>query len=235
MASSPWIFKEPVFDLINLCSLASLTSNRVPTIKSIIRQLFPNWYFSIDTALHLWFCWPDNSCTGKTFSFPILYQEKTQVGELERARKWGFRSQLCCCSVTQSCPTLCDPMDCSMPGVTVLHYLPEFAQVHVHCICDTIQPFHPLMPSIFSSIRAFSNDSSVCIRDQNNGASASGSVLPVNIQGWSPLRLTGFISLLSIGLSEAFSSTTVRRHQFFGILTSLQSVSHSCMWPLGRP
>ena len=54
--------------------------------------------------------------------------------------------------------------------------------------------------------------------DQNTRASASAPVLPVNIQGWSPLRLTGLISLLSKGLSGVFSSTIVRRHQFFGIL-----------------
>ena len=42
----------------------------------------------------------------------------------------------CCCSVTQSCPTLCDPMDCSTPALPVLHHLLEFAQVHVHCIYD---------------------------------------------------------------------------------------------------
>ena len=53
----------------------------------------------------------------------------------------------CCCSVTQLCPTLCDPMDCSTPGLSVPHLLPRFAQVHVHRIGDTIQPFHPLMPS----------------------------------------------------------------------------------------
>ena len=49
------------------------------------------------------------------------------------------------CSVTQSCPTLCDPMDCSTPGSLVLHYLLEFAQTHVHWISDAIQPFHPLL------------------------------------------------------------------------------------------
>jgi len=48
--------------------------------------------------------------------------------------------------VPQLCPTLCDPMDCSFPGLLVLHHLPEFAQVHVHCIGDTIQPSYPLMP-----------------------------------------------------------------------------------------
>ena len=53
--------------------------------------------------------------------------------------------QCCCCSVAQSCLTLCDPMDCSTPGLPVPHHLPEFAQVH--CIGDAIQPSHPLMPS----------------------------------------------------------------------------------------
>ena len=56
----------------------------------------------------------------------------------------------CCCSVTQSCLThgrsLCDPMDCSTPGFPVLHYLLQFAQTHIHCVGDAIQPSHPLSP-----------------------------------------------------------------------------------------
>ena len=52
----------------------------------------------------------------------------------------------CFCSATQSCPSLCDPMDCSTPGFTVLHQLPEFAQTHVHWISDAIQPSHPVSP-----------------------------------------------------------------------------------------
>ena len=60
--------------------------------------------------------------------------------------------------------------------------------------------------------------------DQNTGTSASASVLQASYQGWSPLRLTGLISLLSKGLSGVFSSTTVQRHQSFGALPSLQSV-----------
>ena len=51
---------------------------------------------------------------------------------------------LCCCSAAQACPTLCDPMDCSMSGIPVLL---EFVQVHVYCISDAIQPSHPLTPS----------------------------------------------------------------------------------------
>ena len=63
------------------------------------------------------------------------------------------------CSITKSCPTLCNPMDCSTPGFPVLHYVPEFAQIHVHRVRDAIQPSHPLsppsllLPPIFPSIR----------------------------------------------------------------------------------
>ena len=52
-----------------------------------------------------------------------------------------------CCSIAKPCLTLCNPMDCSMPGFPVLHYLLEFAQTHVHWISDAIQPSHPLLPS----------------------------------------------------------------------------------------
>ena len=61
-----------------------------------------------------------------------------------------FFSFVClCCSVTQSSLTLCNPMNCSTPGFPVLHYLPEFAQTHVLCISDAIQPSQPL--ALFSS------------------------------------------------------------------------------------
>ena len=58
----------------------------------------------------------------------------------------------CCCLVAQLCPALCNPMDCSTAGLPVPHHLPEFAQVHVHCINDAIQPSHPLMPSSPSAL-----------------------------------------------------------------------------------
>ena len=69
--------------------------------------------------------------------------------------------------------------------------------------------------------------------DQNTGISASASVLPTSIQGWFPLRLIGLISFVSKGLSGVFSSTTVRRHQFFHALP-LWSGSQNHTWPLGR-
>ena len=56
------------------------------------------------------------------------------------------RTMNCCCSVAQSCPTLCDPVDCSTPGSSVLHYLLGFAQTHVHWVGDAIQSSHPLSP-----------------------------------------------------------------------------------------
>ena len=74
-------------------------------------------------------------------------------------------------SVTQLCLTLCNPMDCSTPGFPVHHQLPETTQTHVHHIGDAIQPSHPLpfpfsfsLPSIFPSIRVFSNESALCTR-----------------------------------------------------------------------
>ena len=63
-------------------------------------------------------------------------------------------------------------------------------------------------------------------RGQSIGASASASFLPMNIQDWLPLRLTGWISLQSKRLSSAFSNTTVQEHQFFGVQLSLYSNSH---------
>ena len=78
---------------------------------------------------------------------------------------WWKRSALCCRSVTLSCSTLCNPVDCSTSGFPVLHHLPEFAQTHVHRVNEAIQPYHPLSlpsPPALSlsqhlSIRIFSN------------------------------------------------------------------------------
>ena len=78
-----------------------------------------------------------------------------------------------------------------------------------------------LLPSIFPSIRVFSNESVLHIRWPKYGVSASGSVLPVNIQDRFPLGWTGWISLQSKGLSRVFSNTTVQKHQFFGVQLSL--------------
>ena len=69
---------------------------------------------------------------------------------------------------------------------------------------------------------------------QSTGASALASVLPKNTQDWSPLEWTGRICLQSMGLSRAFSNTTVRKHQFFSAQLSSQSNSHIHTWPTGK-
>ena len=136
-------------------------------------------------------------------------------------------------SVAQLCLTLSDPMDCSMPGFRVHYQLPETAQTHVHQVGDAIQPSHPLSspsPPTFN----FSQHQSLFqwVSSLHQVAKvlefwASASVLPMNIQDWFPLGLTGWISLQSTGLSRVFSNTTVQKHQFFGTQPSLQSqLSH---------
>ena len=92
-----------------------------------------------------------------------------------------------------------------------------------------------LLPPIPPSIRVFSNESTLPWGGQIIGVSASASVLPMNTQGWSPLGWTGWISLQSKGLSRIFSSTTVQKHQFFGIQLSSQFNSHIHTWPLEKP
>ena len=93
--------------------------------------------------------------------------------------------QLCGKSL-QSCPTLCEPLDFSMPGFPVHHQLLELAQTHVHPVGDAIQPSHPLLspsslPSVFPSVSVFPM-SQFTSGGQRIGVSASASVLPVNIQ-----------------------------------------------------
>ena len=90
---------------------------------------------------------------------------------------------------------------------------------------------HLLPPSIFPSIRVFSNESALRSGGQSIGVSASTSVLPMNSQDWSPLRWSGWISLQSKGLSRVFSITTVQKYQFFSTQLSSQSNSHIHTWP----
>ena len=129
-------------------------------------------------------------------------------------------------SVTQSCPTLCDPMNRSMPGLPVHHQLPEFTQTHVHRVSDAMQPSHPLSspyPPARQSLPAsesFPMSQFFAWGGQSTGVSALASFLPTKSQGWSPSEWTGWISLQSKGLSRVFSNTTVQKHQFFGILVA---------------
>ena len=127
--------------------------------------------------------------------------------------------------VAQLCLTLCDPMDCSMPGFPVHHQIPEFIQTHVHQVSDAIQlilchPFSSHLQS-FPASRSFPMSQFFASGEQIIGVSALASVLPMNIQDWFPLGWTGWISLQSKGLSRGFSNTTVQKHQFFSAQLSL--------------
>jgi len=100
-------------------------------------------------------------------------------------------------------------MDCSTPGSPVLHYLLKFAQIHVHWVGDAIQPSHPLsspspLPQSFAESGSFPVSLLFTSGGQSLVPSALASVLPMNIQGWFPLGLTGLISLLSKVLSRVF-------------------------------
>ena len=128
------------------------------------------------------------------------------------------------CLVAQSCLTLCDPMDCSMPSYPVLHHLLELCSTHANRVGDVIQPAHPLPPlllsSIFPSTRVFSM--ALCFRCPKYWSFSFSISLSNEYSGLISCRIAGLISLLSKGLS----STTAQRHQFFFVQPSLWSISH---------
>ena len=139
----------------------------------------------------------------------------------------SFSFPLCYCSVTKSCLTLCDPMGFSIPGSPSPSLSPE--------VCSNSRPLnwwcHPTISSpvipLSSCLQSFPTSESFPVSHlftsggQNNEASALASVLPVDIQGWFPLWLTSLIFFQPKGFSRVFSSTTVWKHQFFGIQPSL--------------
>ena len=129
-------------------------------------------------------------------------------------------------SVTQFCLTLCDPMDCSSPGFTVHHQFLEPFETHAHWVGDAIQPSHLLSSSSPPAFNLSKHQGFPVIQffasvGQSVGVSISASVLPMNIQDWSPLGWAGWISLQSKGLSRVFSNTTAQKHQFFDTQLSL--------------
>ena len=154
--------------------------------------------------------------------------------------RWTSKTSVQFRSVAQSCPTLCDPMNRSVPALPVHHKHLEFTQTHIHRVSDAIQPSHPLSspsppaPSP-SQHQSFPMSPLFAWDGQSIEVSALASVLPVNTQDWSPLEWIGWISLQSKGLSRVFSNTTVQKHQLFGTQLSSQSNSHIHTWPLEKP
>ena len=116
----------------------------------------------------------------------------------------------CCCLVAQSCPVLCDPMNCSTPGLPVHHQLPELTQTHVHWVGDAIQPFHPLFSPSPPALNLSQHLGLFTSGGQSIGISASTSVLPMNTQDWSPLEWIGWISLQSKRLKESSPTPQIK-------------------------
>ena len=115
-------------------------------------------------------------------------------------------SHPCCCSVTKSCLTLCDPKDCSTPGFPVLHCVPKFAQTLVHWVSDAIQPSHPLSPHSPPALSLYQHQGLLQWIGLFQSVRASASVLLMNIHGWFPLGLICLISLLSKEFSRVSSA-----------------------------
>ena len=141
-----------------------------------------------------------------------------------------------CFSVPKSCPTLCDSMNCRTPMLPCPSPSPRvcsnpcpLSQWHHPTISSSVTPFSSCLQS-FPASRSFPMSQLFTSGCQNIGASASASVLPMNMQGRFPLGLTGLISLQTKGLSRVFPSTTVQKHQFFGSQPSLWSTSIYDYW-----
>ena len=136
-----------------------------------------------------------------------------------------------CCSVAQSRPTLYDPMDCGTPGSPVHHQLPELAQTHLHRVSDTISssvvPFSSCLQS-FPPTGSFSSESVLCIRWPKYWSFSFSISLFNEYSGLISFRIDWFDLLAVQGLSRAFSSTTMQRHQFFGAKPSLWYNFHIC-------
>ena len=135
-------------------------------------------------------------------------------------------------SVSQSCLTLCNPTDCSTPGLPVHPQLPELPQTHVHGVSDAIQPSHPLSspillpPSIFPSIRVFSNESVLQIRWPEYWSFNFSISLSNEYSGLISFGTDWFELFMAQGISRVFSNTTFQKHQLFGAQPSLWSSSH---------
>ena len=145
----------------------------------------------------------------------------------------------CCCSESQLCLTL-RPMDCSTPGspsFTISWSLLKLMSIESVMPSNHLILCHPLLllPSVFPSIRVFSSESALCISWPKHW-NFSFSISPSSeYSGLISLGLTVLISSLFKGPSRVFSSTTVRKHQFFGAQPSLWSNSHIHTWLLEKP
>ena len=123
-------------------------------------------------------------------------------------------------SVTQSCPTLCDPWTAASPTLRAYSNSCPSSQWCHPTISSSVIPFSSCLQS-FPASGSFPRSQFFTSGGQSIGASASASVLPMNIQDWFRLGWAGWISLQSKGLSRVFSNTTAQKHQYFSTQLSL--------------
>ena len=139
-------------------------------------------------------------------------------------------------SVAQLCPTLCNPMNCTMPGLPVHYQFPKFTQTDVHRVGDAIQPSHPLLsPSPPAptppSIRVFSNESTLCMKYWSFSFTISTSK---EHPGLISFRMD-WLDLLAVqGTLKSLLQHHSSKHQFFGAQPSSQSNSHIHTWLLEK-
>ena len=175
------------------------------------QSIHPSTHPSIHTPFHASIYIPFHLLFTHSFTKPSIYL-------YTQTPFFGY----CCCSVAKSYLTL---------WPRVLHHLPEFAQTHVHWISDAIQPSRVLspcllLPSVFPTIRFFPVSQLFASSGQSIGASASAPALPMNIQGWFPLGLTGLISLLSKGLSSLLQHYSSKASIFWCSAFFMVQLSH---------
>ena len=187
-------------------------------------------------GLHSW--WQSWNLTTVLPDFKVYLKTTSANTETTPGPLCRYQLLSCCFfySVAKSSQTLCNPMDCStsLSGFPVLHHFPEFAQTHARrsqwcypTISSSIVPFSSYLQSFpasgsFPVSRLFASD------DRNIATSASASILPMNIQGWFLLRLTGWISVLFKRLSGVFSSTTSLSCKQLFILFHVSILSWPC-------
>ena len=159
-------FSKPSLDIWKFLGCIMLKSS----MQDFKHDLTSVGYEYNSLMVHTFFTTTFLGNSDENWPFPVLWATawSSRFADIFNATPW-WHYPFCCCSVTQYCPTICDTMNCSMWVFPVLHLLPKVAQTQVHSVSEAIQPPHPLLspsllPSIFPSIRAFSNESALLIR-----------------------------------------------------------------------
>ena len=146
----------------------------------------------------------------------------------------------CCCPFAKLCLTFCNPVNCSTPGFSVLHYILGFAQTHVHLVSDAIQPSHLLLPSSPPAL-SLSQHQGLFQWVSSWHQVAKELELQFQHQSLQWIFRIDFLWNWLVGSprsprdSQEFSSTTVWKHQFFVAQPSLWYNSHIHTWQLEKP